>query len=285
MNETDSCERSFCSDGSVKHQEEGTPQRRVSCAPKSMDGEMGVLSCEQENCKSRKPNMNRVTTIAGLLQSHGVTMETNSSNQQQRGSVEIYDEGDSFFISQPVKRTSSEDVNSTLASTLDEVSNRPFKRRRKLIVTNIPEGDEETSVTEEYNGNKETLEQIATPVNNLKPQTNEDAGIIGSVKTKSFFTSTPNDITYNNDIASADEDTVVPSTAYHYKRRRVLRRAPAGAHMTVTGTDGTRVYLRLSNEPKNQDKQERPKRYQLLSIPFYQLKHEVESRVCVVVYL
>ena len=121
-------------------------------------------------------------------------------------------------------------------------------------------------------------------MNDLKSQA-EDANVTGSVKNMQFLTSTPNDITYSNDIDSPIEGTIMPSTFYQYKRQRILRREPAGAHMTVTGSDGTRVYLRLCDESIKHNKKDQPKRYQLLSVPFYQLRHEVEAKVCVVVYV
>ena len=269
--------------------QEGTPQRRVFCAPKSMGGKMGSLPCEQENGRTRSPKSNQVTTIAGLLQSHAAAMETNSTvpqdQEQSDCSPEVCDNTPPA-VSQPVKRTSSEDVNTNSASIVDEISSRPFKRRRKLITTNSPQerGDEESQETIAVKENSTIVkegntEQVTTPINQSQSQIKEDAG---SVKKKPFFTSTPNDATYNDIDSSVDADTVVTPTVYHYKRRRVLKRAPAGAHLTVTGSDGTRVYLRLSEEPNKQDKQERPKRYQLLSVPFYQLRHEVESKVCCV---
>ena len=184
-----------------------------------------------------------------------------------------------------MKRTSEEDVNTNSALDGDEVSNRPFKRRRKLITANsqLETDREETGTVEETIGSRENekhSEQISTPINDPKSQIVEDAGVSGSVAKKLFFTSTPNDATYGGDIDSSIEaDTVVPSTVYHYKRRRVLKRAPAGDYVTVTGSDGTRVYLRLNKKFKNLDKQERPKKYRLLSVPFYQLRHEVESKV------
>ena len=250
-----------------------------------MGEEMGMLPCGegQEGGTNHRPN---VTTIAGLLQSHAVSMETNSCEQYQHqsDSVEVCNEN-SPPISQAVKRASGEDVNTNSALDGDEVSNRPFKRRRKLITakSQLETDREETGTVEENIGGRENekhTEQISTPVNDPKSQIVEDAGVSGSVAKKPFFTSTPNDATYSGDIDSSIEaDTVVPSTVYHYKRRRVLKRAPAGDHVTVTGSDGTRVYLRLSNDFKKQNKQERPRRYQLLSVPFYQLRHEVESKV------
>ena len=262
--------------------QEGTPQRRVLCAPKSMGGKMESLPCEQENGRTRSPKSNQVTTIAGLLQSHAAAMETNSTElqdlEQSDCSPEVC-ENTPPAVSQPVKRTSSEDVNTNSASIVDEISNRLFKRR-KLITTNSPQerGDEESQETRAVKENSTTVKeentvQVTIPINQSQSQIKEDAG---SVRKKPFFTSTPN---YDNIDSSIKADTLVTATVYHYKRQRVLKRAPAGAHVTVTGSDGTRVYLRLSKEPNKQDKQERPKRYQLLSVPFYQLRHEVESKV------
>ena len=254
-----------------------------------MGEEMGMLPCgeRQENDRNHQANTKCLTTIAGLLQNHAVAMETNSCEQyqQQSDSVDVCNEN-CTPVSQPVKRTSGEDIDTDSALAVDEVSNRPFKRRRKLITANSQQetDKEETGTVEENNGsieNEKSTEQITTPLSDPKSQIVVDAG---SVAKKPFFTSTPNDATYSEDIdSSVEADTVVPSTVqsvYHYKRRRVLKRAPAGAHVTVTGSDGTRVYLRLSSDLKKQNKQERPKRYQLLSVPFYQLRHEVESKVC-----
>lgn len=283
INETDSSYEGLSfTNGGVKHHQEGTPQRKVFCVPKSMGKEVGMVPCE-EGQEGGRPNNNCITTIAGLLQNHAVVMETNSCEQyqQQGDSVEVCNEN-SPPISQPVKRTSAEDVNTGSGLAGDEVSSRPFKRRRKLIAANSQQerDREETGTVEENNSRVEKenhTEQITTPVNNPK---SEDTDVTGSVVKKPFLTSTPNDATYGDDIDSSIEaDTIVPSTVYHYKRRRVLKRAPAGDHVTVTGSDGTRVYLRLSDDIKKQNKQERPKRYQLLSVPFYQLRHEVESKV------
>lgn len=257
--QAESYEESF-ENGEVNHHTEVTPQRRVSSAPKSMGKEMGMLPCDQDD----KLHVNRITTIAGLLQNHVVAMETDKQQIDQNS------------ISHPVKRT-SEDDSSDLA--IDGVSNRPVKRRRKLIVAGSPEKDKEGKEENENNNVDIEKEQIATPVNNTELQVVEYVGITGRVKDKPFLTSTPNDVINSND-SSIEEDMVLPSTVHHYKRRRVLRRAPAGDHVTVTGSDGTRVYLRLKSESKKQDKQDRPKRYQLLSVPFYQLRHEVESKVC-----
>ena len=297
INETDSSyEGSSFTNGGIVHHEEGTPQRRVFCTPKSMGGEMGMLPREQGDGRNCELNTNCVTTIAGLVQNHDVAMETDltEQNQRQSDSVELRDENPPA-ISQPVKRTSSEDTNTGSTLTVDEVSNRPFKRRRKLIAANTePEKDREEISTVEENSNHKIVEENSsivkeaeteeaiTPGNNLKSQITDNAGVTGSVKKIPMFTSTPNNATHNDDIDSsieADTGITVPPVAYHYKRRRVLRRAPAGDHVTVTGSDGTRVYLRMSKEPKKQDKQERPKRYQLLSVPFYQLRHEIESKV------
>ena len=287
INETDSSyEGSSFTNGGAKHHQEGTPQRKVFCAPKSMSKEVGICEEGQEGGRNHRPDANRITTIAGLLQNHAIAMETNSCDQYQQQSVSVEECNESSPpTSQPVKRTSVEDVNTDSALAGDEVSNRPFKRRRKLITANSQQETdrEETGAVEESNSSTEKenhTEQITTPVNNPNFQIVEDTGETGSVAKKPFLTSTPNDATYGDDIDSSIEaDTVVPSTVYHYKRRRVLKRAPAGDHVTVTGSDGTRVYLRLSNDLKKQNKQERPKRYQLLSVPFYQLRHEVESKV------
>ena len=286
---TGSFEASYITNGGIKHQQEGTPQRRVACAPKSMGEGIGVLSGGQEGSGNYKPNMNRVTTIAGLLQHHAVAMETGlSEEQQQNESVKLCVETLSS-VSQPMKRTSSDDVNCDSELPTDGVSKRPLKRRRKLIAAEQNDAKEETSVIEgssDNRGKEDVSEQITTPVDNVKSQIVKDTGISGSIKSKQFLTSTPNDINYSNDIdSSLEEDTVVPSTVYQYKRQRVLRRAPAGAHITVTGSDGTRVYLRLSSEHKKHDTHQRSRKYQLLSIPFYQLRYEVESKVCTVVYL
>ena len=246
---------------------------------------MGLLPCEQENGRTCSPKSNQITTIAGLLQSHAAAMETNSmepqDQQQSDCSLEVCNDTPPA-VSQPVKRTSSEDVNTNSASVVDEASNRPSKRRRKLIAVNSQRDKEsqETIGVKENNSTTEkegSTELVTTPINQTQSQVVEDTG---PVKKKPVFTSTPNDATYNDDMDSSIEaDTFVPPTVYHYKRRRVLKRAPAGAHVTVTGSDGTRVYLRLSKESNKQDRQERPKRYQLLSAPFYQLRHEVESKV------
>ena len=266
INETDSSyEGSSFADGGVIHHQEGTPQRKVFCAPKSMGKEVGMLPHEegQEGGRNHRPDANCITTIAGLLQNHAVAMETDSYEQyqQQNDSVEVCNEN-SPPVCQPVKRTSVEDVNTGSVLAGDEVSNRPFKRRRKLITANSQqEADkEETGAVEENNSSTEKenhTEKITTPVNNPKSQIIEDTDIIVSVAKKPFLTSTPNDATYGDDIDSSIEaDTVVPSTVYHYKRRRVLKRAPAGDHVTVTGSDGTRVYLRLRDDLKKQNKQE-----------------------------
>ena len=276
----------------MKHQEEHTPQRRVTCTPKSMGEEMGVVASRHEDSGNHRPNMNHVTTIAGLLHSHAVAMETDSfEEQQQDDSIGLCDESLSS-ASQPMKRASSEDMNYDSILPTDEVSNRPFKRRRKLIATDSQEQNdakEETSVIETSNDSREKdkdSEQITTPVDNVKSQVVKDTSISGSTKNKPFFTSTPNDITYSNNIdSSLEEDTIVPSTRYQYTRQRVLRRVPAGAHMTVTGSDGTRVYLRLSSEHKKHDTHQRPRKYQLLSVPFYQLRYEVESKVSILAYI
>lgn len=283
MNKTDSCKESLSNDN-MKHHQEVTPQRQVRCIPKSMGEDMDMMSCEQEKCK---PNRSCVTSIARLLQSHTVTMETDSS-QQEENSVEVSNEN-LPSVNQSLKRTSSSaNCNTTL--DVDETYYRPFKRKRKLIAANSQQRDEDKQEIDTTKESSDSIErenyneQITTPVNNLQSQV-EDVNVTGSVKNIPFLTSTPNDITCNNDIDSPIEDAVVSSTVYHYRRRRVLRREPAGAHMTVTGSDGTRVYLRLSDESKKQDKQGRPKRYQLLSVPFYQLRHEVEAEVCTAMYM
>lgn len=251
-----------------------------------MGDEMGVVTGREEDSGNQKPNMNRVTTIAGLLHSHAVAMETDSFEEQQKDdSIGLCDESLSSVI-QPMKRTSSEDVNYDSILPTDAVSSRPFKRRRKLIAIDSQEQNdakEETETSNDSREKEEHSEQITSPVDNVKSQ---DTSVSGSIKNKPFLTSTPNDITYNNDIdSSLEEDTVVPSTAYRYTRQRVLRRVPAGAHMTVTGSDGTRVYLRLNSEHKKCDTHQRPRKYQLLSVPFYQLRYEVESKVSTVVYI
>ena len=265
----------------MKHQQGETPQRTVTCVPKSMG--QAMLPCGHEDSGARKPNVNRVMTIAGLLQSQAVDMETNSfeEDKQQNNSVEICDDSLSS-VGQSVKRMSSEDVNHDSALSTDDISNRPLKRRRKLITfysQGKDEDREDTSIIEESRDREKCTEVITTPGSAIS----QDVSTSGPTKNKPVLTSTPNDTGYNNDIDdSLEEDTVVPSTVYHYKRQRVLRREPAGAHMTITGSDGTRVYLRMNNESKKQDKYERPRRYQLLSVPFYQLRHEVESKVCTV---
>lgn len=65
-----------------------------------------------------------------------------------------------------------------------------------------------------------------------------------------------------------------------YRRLYALSRAPAGPYITVTGSDRTRVYLRLKRDQRS-NRNDLFVSSQLLSVPITQLREQVEEEVCV----
>lgn len=70
---------------------------------------------------------------------------------------------------------------------------------------------------------------------------------------------------------------------------RILKRAPLGAYVTVTSSEGDRVYLRLKSEEKAKKSQRglshTPSGLQLLTVPFSQLRDSVEEEVHSIFYV
>ena len=64
----------------------------------------------------------------------------------------------------------------------------------------------------------------------------------------------------------------------NYRRLHVLSRAPAGPYMTVTGSNGTRVYLRMG-KGQGSTLQKSFVTSQLLSAPIAELRERVEDEV------
>jgi len=182
-------------------------------------------------------------------------------------------------ISQPQKHTLSSDTHEINA---DIVVPRPAKRRRKLIVSDksddiVPQQQQEAESVVEQEGHT-VVREVVTPIIQQTDDCNNVVEEQVKLNDKQFLTSTPNDVAGS----SAVDDSsafITPLTHHRYKRRRVLQREPAGAHITVTSSDGSRVYLRVTEESVLQGKINKRKKYQLLSVPFYQLKHEVEAKV------
>ena len=221
-----------------------------------------------------------VSTIASLVENH---VENDISHCEGK-STDVYSETLSQ-ASKSQKHALTGDEQEITDTNADLVIPRPAKRRRKLIVSDksdntAPKQQQEVeSVVEQEEGHT-VMEEVATPTSSQ--QIDEDGGNIVEGLAKSndqFLTSTPNDLP-GSSIVDDSGTFITPLTHHHYKRRRVLRREPVGAHVTVTSSDGSRVYLRVTEESVLQDKiNKRKKKYQLLSVPFYQLRHEVEAKV------
>ena len=212
----------------------------------------------------RRHEGHHVSTIASLVENH----VENDVSYCEENPMDI--NSDTLpHTSQAQKHALSGDEQQV---TDDPVIPRPAKRRRKLIVSDKGTTPKQQQEVVEQEGH--IVEEVATPISSVRQQ-DGDNKVEEQVKSNDdqFLTSTP------NDVAGDDAATyITPLT--HYKRRRVLRREPAGAHVTVTSSDGSRVYLRVTDESVMQEKiNKRKKKYQLLSVPFYQLRHEVEAKV------
>lgn len=59
----------------------------------------------------------------------------------------------------------------------------------------------------------------------------------------------------------------------------VLKRAPLGSYITVTSSEGDRVYLRMKSKGPESNQSHIHSGLQLLSIPFSELKESVEEEV------
>ncbi len=70
-----------------------------------------------------------------------------------------------------------------------------------------------------------------------------------------------------------------PPTQCHYQRQQVLHRAPTGAYMTVTGSNGTRVYLRMDQGQRSISQRSFGASSQLLTTPIAELRDRVEEEV------
>jgi len=253
-------------DEEIRRAPEGTPQRRTQCIPKTMNNG-GIRTSHQEHggCS--------VSTIASLVENYGEDDVSHCEDTHVNFSEAL------SHTSQPQKHTLTVDGQEITDTNTDSVVPRPAKRRRKLIVRDILE----TSTPKQQQEEQEATvgEEVATPVGSLRQKTEEGDNVVEEqVKSiNQFLTSTPNDIA-GSSVVDGVSTFVTPLTHHHYKRRRVLRREPAGAHVTVTASDGSRVFLRVTEESVLQDKiNKQKKRYQLLSVPFYQLRHEVEAKV------
>lgn len=67
-----------------------------------------------------------------------------------------------------------------------------------------------------------------------------------------------------------------------FNRLYALSRAPPGPHMTVTNSNGTRVYLRMkSNQPRQQQKKKLFSQFHLLPVPISDLREAVEEEASV----
>jgi len=226
----------------------------------------------------RRHEGHHVSTIASLVENH----VDNDVSYCEENSMDV--NSDTLpHTSQAQKHTLSGDEQEVTDTNTDPVIPRPAKRRRKLIVSDKPEDTTPKQQQEVVEQKGQTIiEEVATPISSLRQQTDKDDDNIVEEQVKSnddqFLTSTPNDVAGASVVD--DAATYITPLTHHYKRRRVLRREPAGAHVTVSSSDGSRVYLRVTDESVMQDKiNKQKKKYQLLSVPFYQLRHEVEAKV------
>jgi len=213
-----------------------------------------------------------VSTIASLVENH----VENDVSYCEENSMDV--NSDTLpHTSQAQKHALSGDEQQVTDTNTDPVIPRPAKRRRKLIVSDKGTSPKQQQEVVEQEGN--IVEEVATPISSIRQQ-DGDNKVEKQVMSNDgqFLTSTPNDVAGASVVD--DAATYITPLTHHYKRRRVLRREPAGAHVTVTSSDGSRVYLRVTDESVMQDKiNKRKKKYQLLSVPFYQLRHEVEAKV------
>ncbi len=82
----------------------------------------------------------------------------------------------------------------------------------------------------------------------------------------------------NDSFAKINSTTFKSPEQSCYQRQRVLYRAPAEPHMTVTGSNGTRVYLKMDQNQRSTSRQSFTS--QLLTTPIAELRERVEEEVC-----
>ena len=79
---------------------------------------------------------------------------------------------------------------------------------------------------------------------------------------------------------STQRSKVATSAGSKFNRLYALSRAPSGPHVTVTDSNGTRVYLRMKSSQQPQ-KKNTSSRFQLLSVPISDLRETVEEEASV----
>ena len=135
-------------------------------------------------------------------------------------------------------------------------------------------------------GSSNGLPEDLTCFREFPSQSEKSASFIGTAKTDSVHMDNPwvDEVDYTDggveDSHDVEQDYLISET--RLQSCHVLKRAPLGSYITVTSSEGDRVYLRMkSKEPESNQSGllHAQSGLQLLKVPFSELKESVEEEV------
>jgi chromosome transmission fidelity protein 18 len=160
--------------------------------------------------------------------------------------------------------------------SIDSRSNSPLPLQISEDYDLMPLESEDVAVgSSENRKENEIFHQITDPtlcseVSRQNIATSEDVSVLDSEDSPSVSSSV---------LPTSLQDSTVSSSTSLIKRGRVYSRVPPGPHMSLTGSAGKRVYLKICSEEALEisSKKTSGKKCQLLAMPFQHLRRQVEE--------